>query len=852
MPLEAPLAGPGGFNQAQVEALRKARPHIDEATLQQEMRQYSESYQFIPGAPAPGAVALEEMAFVGAASAFKLGVDASWEDFKLRKLDEVRLDEDIANPYLPIWFAKAEGQCNPWMSDHAGLQDRGKTELANGLRLSAPALGGGPEKALLQAPLPDVVFLDQVIDAVMAIAPAVVWGLGENDDTPLFRWAPCLCTMAGLGLRGVRRVASHLQNEPAWQEWSELSDDLLIAEILEARKLCGYPLGLLRLPWQTVRRVAGYFPTDSDFYPPRWLAVATAFHTVKHLRARRDGPGSRGIWAAYNGKSAYRTIKSVYGKMPLLSPDRPLTELRNSIGNILSLDMNWAAKEPSVLARATQQVLGHLRIDDIPFADLVTVDPTLATAPAIEVKAVYCRPSDKTWVDPGVHIVNVARLSPNGSVSFCAIDGSDVIRYSWPMFDRPETKDVIAWRRMIPKHIKPVRFSHVFADIFKNWNRLGCDEGAMGMVDGLVSLNLAGPLLYGTALGSVMHMEFPLISMIPMSGEERETTNQGKTQAARLLMGAILGFMPGDLVTHCSMSVSAPAQRTVASPLYKYGTAIFDEFRIPESPDHFLNASGLQTLATGESSSPGRAGENAESLKLRYPLALVYKVANAPPDIHNRTLPIFFDTLNDNTRLAESQFETFLSGAKSLEARWSHALWMQENGIYQKLREATVKPGVWRFPAHRAAAELFCSTESIREYLRVSEQRCRAQVVAAEESGLSAALGMSTGFRPQFYIDNVSSMTVDQVQLKCNGQHTPLDILTDIVENGGARKFSAVLTSCRINEAGALGKFLSLLSSSPCIPFGTKYLRFVHKNRSTRLDHKRNAVAYIEVLDSPV
>jgi hypothetical protein len=277
-----------------------------------------------------------------------------------------------------------------------------------------------------------------------------------------------------------------------------------------------------------------------------------------------------------------------------------------------------------------------------------------------------------------------------------------------------------------------------------------------------------------------------------------------------LIADALVPGIRSSIITPSS-STSAPAIRSVADPLYKYGTALYDEFVMPDSREHVLCQSSLQALATGTVVTPGRVMENDPGVGLRHPLFFSAKLVKNVADIQNRMVPMFLDVLTDATRCSDEEFQALSSGGLSVEARLNHLLWCHQNRIQDKLRTMRAKPhSTWRFGAHLACSSLFIDKEALGAYFTAAANQMASQFEKAEESGLTENMNVTAGFDVGFFVANVHEMSVKSLMAEGKDKkHDVLDVLIALVEDGGRRRFSSALGGTK--ESSAKGRFIDYM-----------------------------------------
>jgi hypothetical protein len=824
--------------------LKRIQRQSDE-TIAGLVQRYLAMQPSIPDMPRIGALTAEDATAVELLPAFSETVDKNWNGLKDRAARCKLHEDDAGNPYVPRWVSKTEDKLSPWLSEMGAISDTAKETLTQLCRDAAPAKNDRWANLLKITPTDDMLFLEDVCEAVYHNHEAFVWDLGEGPE-PDWRWSTALSLLAGLGTTAVRRVLSGILNEEDLDFWVNCTEEELSRDILKCQQISGYPIGLFRCEWPKVQHALGaeVFSRKTGTYAPKALIAGMLLHIYKHCRV------------AYGSETKHLIIahKGSHGVYPLGGEqvDQPFfSNMNKGICKDLCYMLQIpfpSGKADTWVTHAAQTIFGSLkpsmlcRSRSLGDKCLYIPGPTTAT---IRIKE---RRSATKWVNTGIAIKHVAKMDLDTGVvdKDFLVTGADTIMYDWPVTDAG--MDLMRnWISQLPDVVKPEPGADVILRRVKNVNDLGEPDGYRALINAVLTADLARRDLAGSEIGGLLTQEYPLLYVLPMGHTMEDTTNQGKTNFGRIIGRAMV---PAITVTKMNMSSSAPAQRTVAVPLEIYGTAIFDEFQIPPDASHFLDSGGIQALATGTSVSPGKASENHPGIWLKHPLVLVCKVAVAPEDIINRSVPTFMDKLTTETRAVGKALNELMTSTAGMLVRLAHLLWMRKNNIVEKLaRVEQTSAATWRFDGHYTIARQFGSVESIDRYLSKARDQMRRQHTEAERSGLVDQVGMSTRFDPKWYFSACSDDKLQMLMMTSTGEKvghlTPDSALRQLVEDGNTRRFDAILSQFRIREFTANQAFINALLKEKWIKPGWS-LTYVSKENS-KIRRGGSPVSYVLV-----
>lgn len=736
----------------------------------------------------------------------------TWSAFKSRMTERAGLREDAQNVWMANWANKASDRPTPWLGDcgqapnAAELPEAFRHGLTRLLRSCVPYRSTSSALELFGAPVhTDLDMVRSIARKYGDLKNFTIEGMGESSENPEFRWSRQLVTLLGLGFEFFREVASQMAAyDDAWGGWLMASDEELKADAIKARDICGYPAALFRIGLPAARAVCGHVP-NAETTQPSWLRQLIVLHMLKHVRYVPDWEGKKWLHVAYAGERALVPI----------NPDG-LAQSLSSMANMSAL---------SAICR-------HLDLGDVPpvggtrfheycrdvfdkmhptsFVEtvgLVKRDDVLAST-GVNFGTEFTLRSEFRWVDPGIEVRDVASVDlTSGRVDKNArLVGADVLNISWP-FKGLSMDDKMDWLSSVPDKVEAKLPSEIIRQKILNVNTLGEPEGFWTMLDGLIITDLIRDQLVGCEIGRTLKKEFPLVFVFPIGHEMETTTNQGKTTLALLVANVLV---PGLVPDQTMKTTSAPAQRTMSMNMAKNGTALFDEFTMPQAPEHMLSASSLQSWATGVGGGPGRAGENAESIKLRHPLFFTAKLCDFPPDIINRMFPCFMDAIDSTNSLSGQQLTELTSGAVAPFVRLSALMWIRENNIIERVRAIkTVTQGFGRFTGHTSIMSLLTNDlTNVKRYMKAAEKQCADQLRAAENSGLAENIGASVSFDPVYYFSQLRDSTLDVLCQQFRTEPTsPIDALRLIVEDQQRRVFNSVLSANKCREAAAIRLF---------------------------------------------
>ncbi len=768
-----------------------------------------------PDAPEVDALTLADVHGVYAIHNYDNVNQETWATY-LSRVTKVKEKRDDANdPFLPSWNSKTDDRPTAWMTDtNVDIPPQFKEALTTVFKKCAPVSAEVSGIELLGLPpTADQGLMNEIVGGLEYMSNFLIDGMGESmdDNNTMFRWSRSLCILAGLGFPALRHFAERLAPiESDWAYWANCSDHELRADVMEARKICCYPVGLLRADFADVQRICTNAPIA-----PRWLKASLAVHLFKYVRFIGNFNGKPALWVCYKGEHSYLTL-TPEGVNQRLNEDLNAS-VRRSLCHILEI-RQVSGRTRIGLDDLIDDVISKTHPRDFPKQRDLKEVPYLIVPRAVQITPSHELRSEFRWINPGILVSGLAEIDlETGRVQRTTVTGSAAASLAWPRggMNAAETK---TWWANLPKIVKPMLPSQILRSIIRNVNDLGHGEGFWALVDAMILADLARDQLAGSAVGHSLINEFPLVTIYPMGHTKETTTNQGKTNFARILVNTLAQGVP---VTHAGKTPSAPSQRAAAAPIDEFGTALYDEFQLPSSFDHFLAQAGIQTLSTGGISSPGRAGENGRGAALKHPLFLTVKVSAFPPDIRNRTLPIFMDVLTDATRCSVDELSQIMSGIVSSTVRLSALMWLKKNNFVERACAAKLVQGNFRFNGHLTMAALLTpngATDDINAYLVAAEKQCNAQHLASDESGLSDNIGLNSHFDPVWYFKQCSEYTLTQLAaLTANDQVMCLAVMCIVIEDNGTRPLFRVQYDYSMTEKAMTDRFSQAITDGQMV-----------------------------------
>ena len=821
---------------------------------------YEQRWHECPGAPPPGELTEEDIPAIGAFPRFFENPPPDdddlatwdWDHFREIELAEFRRDALQSDPYMPSWYMKTDeaNRQTPWVDSWGSISEVGRSKLDFVCAVNRPNENLSLRDRLSVRPTSSDLALADTVEALIKLEKYMLRPLGlyGDGDNAVWRWGPTLCLASSFGMTVLRYLAAEWgKTWEDWQHWATCPEQELMHDLIEAHKASAYPLGFLRVEWWRLRhaladeQLAGNGGVNQIPYA---YQLRQLVHILQHTRIVVNRlTGERALRMVYRGNFAVVPIESM--ELPLGAIKHK--QLAAEMCRVLQMPSSGNPNRREWDEECTAKLFAKLLPQYFPRAQTVRQRRELIFADNVTIKLGYDDPDVYRWTDPGLRLMNIAAIDLNtGRVDKdVTLDDADVAGLDWQS-GLVEPSAIMNWRANIPDVVKPALPTEILEPYFKHLDWLGFPEGGRAMLNSVILLGLFRDDLAGTTIGRALSQEFPLIAVMPTGSTKEETTNQGKTNLGRILMRV---FAPGIVEQKMELSNSAPAQRSMALAFYRHGTALFDEFIQPTSPDHFLSPAGLQSLCTGGSVAPGKAGENAEPISLKFPMCIVQKVSSATPDILNRMLPLFLGNITPETTLTPEAMLKVMTPEMGMQVRLSMLLWAHQNDFVETVKKLELMVGKWRFSAHMAVACLFGSPEAVNAYIDAAAEQCEKQREEAQESGLTTDLGIKETFNPKFYFDNASEYTLGVLQAMSEGPDclvSPLEGLRVLVEDDHKRNFSRVLSEYRVKEQSAQMQFISQLRKGP-MARGDWRLAWIPRDKSDRRDSSGRVRAFLVV-----
>lgn len=815
---------------AALQAAIQTAAGLNDDGLQVVLQHYVDQRESI-GAPPPTDLTLDDAHAVSQITDFRADSDIDWDTFRRRINVRTRNERDLFHPYQPFWFAKTDDRPNTWMRHTGKLTNNGQLHINNVIRDQAPLLNQRFVDLFNTRPILDDVYFADVLDSMVNCLDIFVYDCGGEDES--FRWGPSLCMFAGLGLVALQYLAGHLSEQgfEGWDYFASTTHQDLCQEITEARQTHGYPCGLLRVDYtRLMGGIRGESPMDPESQQivcPRWLSAVTAMHIIKHTRFYPDYEGQACLFAAYKGRQALIPVAKNHWDSPLYFNKMSCRDLCETLRIPFCHGRQGFEWYHNAATRATQAITPR----NLPRAQDIAKKVTILVPDGVGFRAPVSRRREQLWCDPGITIYNVATIDRSTGVvdKSSTVNGTDVMTYRWPRLECP--MDAVAnWRANLPDKVPPRKASETLLSHLRNVNDLGHRRGLETLIDTIVTADLLRNELAGTILGQALASEYPLIFALPTGSSLEDTTNQGKTNFCRVLGDALMPGIGRNVAVY-TRSASAPAQRSMAQFIERWGGVIFDEFVLAKAHEHCFNQVGLQALATGSIVNPGKAMENSAGVRLSHPMLFSAKLPPAVPDLQNRMAPFFLDVITAENGASDVELAEIMSGKLGVSVRLSHLMWLQEQGVESVLRDSSVKSMAWRLTAHCGIAEVVGDLPSMMAYLKEATAHMGRQVVDADASGLSDDIGAKTGFHSRWYFDSAADTTLSSLvmQTKTNKMQTTT-ALREIIEDGEVRRYSGVLKEYGISEKGAVQKFVAELKEGPWVRDSRWVLEY-HQNK---------------------
>jgi len=767
----------------------------------------------------------------------------TWEQFakKCNLNLSRRLDE--TNPWLPGFVNKSDDRPTSWnrsnagspLADNAGCQEAFVKMLKEDCPFGASTGLGAAGNTLAHSAIgtmvtEDIVTLGEIVDQLAKLHRFWFKPLGAEYLDAEFRYGKHLCLLTGLGFGVVRAVASRLKDYYEGLDfWETCHEDQLRESAMVARRIHGYPMGLLRVDGAKLTA----FLERRSCAPGDWFTLVILTHILKYARfSHVSDRGCPVVQVIRDGRRNlfYLDATQLRASFGMSQNTKLRIDVLKALGLPTSVNADFPPPSTSVLG-----IFDMLRPTDL--CELRSLDDLihLAVPRAVELVPTMKYIGEYMFVDYGIGATNVAHIDyDSGKVVIEEIlTGLDIGAIQWP--EGALTKsELMTWKSCLPKEVKPMLPSETVFKYIRNCNDLGMVRARNAIFDTWILLNLARPKLAGTKLGNSMVNEYPIGMILPMGHTKEETTNQGKTNLGRIMLHTICPNVP---VIIPSRSSSAPAQRAAASPLDDYGTAIYDEFQLPSSHEHFLAQAGLQSLATGGTVTPGRAMENSKGVKLKHSMVICAKISAFPVDIRNRSFCFFMDTIDDKSRCTDEELTIIGTGVAASTVRMNALAWMDRIGFVEKLNTIVPKASKHnRFSAFIAVAVALCQAaggteKEVYDYFEACANKCEDQHLKATESGLADEIGANGEFSARHFFSQCTVSTLEIIARNDGKMWGAAEMLRKMVEDQDQRRYSDVLREYHIKESTAVQKFCNAVKDGKMVIDGWK-IESYHDPRS--------------------
>jgi hypothetical protein len=548
--------------------------------------------------------------------------------------------------------------------------------------------------------------------------------LQHEPDTAEYHWSAIRCVLAGAGHPHHAALATILARlypmcplvgDESEQEWG--------AHLHRAHTTCGWPITFIHLPWRDL-----YYSQpkiDRDGYDgATWYRLTALLHVLKHVRYSAV---DRRVIVHYNGASNYITHPGNSSR---------LVDVATEVAGLLGAGGRNNQREARPLFFALHDIIAKLS-----FPDLIAIKPLsslpgdVLTGPWATTTASPALPGF-TWTGRkllGVHVARNGRVSPEEG------DDSDVLAYDWNLGQwqiEPEREQ--EFNVTLPTTYAVGAYPmDVVRELFPNLVLTIPDVDAyLSFVDAILVAAVLRPE------HPELRREFPLILCLPAEATLDGSTNQGKTLLAHTLGRAMCPSIP---LTQAVNSSSAPDTRVLARVIELYGSLVLDEWFPSRYDNNLLSHRNMQSLETGGTASFGKVlDNNATGVRLRHSIVASSKAVDFPPDMLNRTVPLWLDALTPEQRARGDVALALESGKAAISIRLTAIDLARRLGPWAKDGGSET----WRYRLHLELAKRIYALRTGREIdnetlvtvLAWCDQRLVAHKQEAEDSGTLAQL----------------------------------------------------------------------------------------------------------------
>lgn len=557
-----------------------------------------------------------------------LETSLSWAEVATDVRAKVAAEEAAANPFqlpmkLDLPFTKAllgevtEGNLEKW---NVGLK-------------SAAACSAG-----LGAAIPGASFMLNLIDAYPTFFN---FDCGDGVASPEFSAAPSLVIMSGFGFV-VLRYYAHKRGSAGEAHWStieHMSDDELRTAIFKARRMSGAAAGILLLDFHAVV----YLLEDVEHPDQRIISASLLIYLFATMRLYHCEAG----WMVrlITGTS-YNTI-NVTKSLNVAFSSRPNRDPLSSVAGVLNLPLGAAKKDSKGsggIRAACSRVMAMLTPSSLP--SFRKLPPNIILATKMRLDRVGVRPERGFYSlnarASGARIVDME----TGDVSRYEFTGRDVLDFNLPYPTDPTNFDVSATESeldFLPAKLYAelpgrVILTEAFMTVQTIFDGESYIEEMIAVIDMFVATDMIRSSISGSLIGQTLVSEFPGFFVGSRFAGVKNTTGQGKTTFANVLVKLVV---PEAKMVRIGRMTGTVAQRTSAMQAMDYGIFAADEFKLPEEgDDHWADRDGLQSMQTGSPFCVGKAGKNEGATCLRHYVIISGKYDYFPQDILDRNVPI--------------------------------------------------------------------------------------------------------------------------------------------------------------------------------------------------------------------
>ena len=289
----------------------------------------------IPGAPPPGHLEPEDLLAFFYCQTFDAKRDTDFATYSKRLQEEDEKQLRSQDPFsIAHWLGKTD--CPSMFAEDTGdWSKNGQEALAAALVDAAPQTGGMFASRLNTSPVCEREIMALLVESTTNFQDIICFDMGEVTNlAEEFCRAKSVCFLAGFGLPYFRRIAAELarsdSREDYWNWVAECTQVELVNTILEAHWLTGYPLALLRVPFNVVhaiveselnapppppKRGRKKKHADTNDGPrkivPRWYSALLLLHIIKHATVHLNLDDKQPfVYLAYNGEAQLVPLKT--------------------------------------------------------------------------------------------------------------------------------------------------------------------------------------------------------------------------------------------------------------------------------------------------------------------------------------------------------------------------------------------------------------------------------------------------------------------------------------------------------------------------------------------------------------